>query len=48
MPPILAELVERRLGEVMHRRLDDEPVVVLQGPRAVGKSTLLRAERARR
>jgi predicted AAA+ superfamily ATPase len=42
MSAILSEIVERRLSEVVHRRLGDEPVVVLQGPRAVGKSTLLR------
>jgi len=43
MPAILSEIIERRLGEVVRLRLDDEPVVVLQGARAVGKSTLLRA-----
>ncbi|MGA2164471.1 MAG: ATP-binding protein [Solirubrobacteraceae bacterium] len=42
MPAILNRLVERRLGEVALRRMDEEPVIVLQGPRAVGKSTLLR------
>ncbi len=40
---MLSKIVERRLGEVVRRRLDVEPVVVLEGPRAVGKSTLLRA-----
>lgn len=39
---VLGGIVERRLGEVVDRRMDDEPVIVLQGPRAVGKSTLLR------
>jgi len=48
VPAILSEIVDRRLGEVVRRRLDDEPVVVLQGPRAVGKSTLLRALAASR
>jgi hypothetical protein len=38
----LSELVARRLGAVVEQRMCDEPVVVLQGPRAVGKSTLLR------
>ncbi len=36
-------LVPRRLLEVVRRRLLDEPVVALQGPRTVGKSTLLGA-----
>lgn len=48
MPAILSKIVDRRLGEVACRRLEDEPVVVLQGPRAVGKSTLLRALAASR
>ncbi len=48
MPAILSEIVDRRLGEVVRRRLDDESVVVLQGPRAVGKSTLLQALAASR
>jgi predicted AAA+ superfamily ATPase len=42
MQAILDKLVERRLGEVALRRMSEEPVIVLQGPRAVGKSTLLR------
>jgi uncharacterized protein len=42
MAAVLAKLVERRLGEVALRRMGEEPVIVLQGPRAVGKSTLLR------
>jgi predicted AAA+ superfamily ATPase len=42
MSAVLSEIVERRLGAVVERRMRDEPVVVLQGPRAVGKSTLLR------
>jgi predicted AAA+ superfamily ATPase len=48
MVTILDEIVERRLDEVVRRRLEDESVVVLQGPRAVGKSTLLRALAASR
>lgn len=35
-------LVDRRLFRVALARLDDEPVLALQGPRTVGKSTLLR------
>ncbi len=42
MSATLTKLIERRLGEVVLRRMSDEPVIVLQGPRAVGKSTLLR------
>ncbi len=42
MSAILSEIVERRLGGVVERRMHDESVIVLQGPRAVGKSTLLR------
>jgi predicted AAA+ superfamily ATPase len=36
-------LIDRRLNEVVRRRLGEEPVVALQGPRTVGKSTLLQA-----
>jgi len=39
----IAEMIERRLTGVVQRRLQEEPVVALQGPRTVGKSTLLRA-----
>lgn len=35
-------LVERFLVPTVHRRMEEEPVVVLVGPRSVGKSTLLR------
>lgn len=35
-------LVERFLLPTIRRRMEEEPVVVLVGPRAVGKSTLLR------
>ena len=34
-------IVVRRLLEVASNRLEDEPVIALQGPRTVGKSTLL-------
>jgi len=37
----LAGLAERRLVDVVEARLAEEPVVVLNGPRTVGKSTLL-------
>jgi predicted AAA+ superfamily ATPase len=40
-------LIERRIEEVAKRRLDDEPVLALHGPRAVGKTTLLRTLAAR-
>jgi predicted AAA+ superfamily ATPase len=41
MREVLTGLAERRLGEVVEARLAEEPVVVLNGPRTVGKSTLL-------
>jgi predicted AAA+ superfamily ATPase len=37
----LTGLAERRLADVVKTRLAEEPVVVLNGPRTVGKSTLL-------
>jgi uncharacterized protein len=37
----LDHVVTRRLHDVVHDRLAVEPVLILQGPRAVGKSTLL-------
>jgi uncharacterized protein len=40
VPPITG-LLTRRLFEIAVDRLQDEPVIALQGPRAVGKSTLL-------
>jgi uncharacterized protein len=43
----LTGLADRRLGEVLEARLAEEPVIVLNGPRTVGKSTLL-AELGRR
>jgi predicted AAA+ superfamily ATPase len=39
--PRISGLVSRRLTEVTLDRLEDEPVIALQGPRTVGKSTLL-------
>ena len=41
------DLVDRRIVDVALARLSDEPVVLLEGPRTVGKSTALR-ELARR
>jgi uncharacterized protein len=38
----LRGLVGRRLSPIALERLQDEPVLLLQGPRAVGKSTILR------
>lgn len=43
MQPVLSKVVKRRLGEVVRRRMATEPVIILHGPRAVGKSTLLGA-----
>lgn len=37
------QLLTRRLERVVLERMADEPVVVLSGPRTVGKSTLLRS-----
>ncbi|HET8862323.1 MAG TPA: ATP-binding protein [Solirubrobacterales bacterium] len=39
----LRQLLSRRVEHVARERLLDEPVIALQGPRAVGKTTLLRA-----
>ncbi len=36
-------LVPRRLARIVASRMAAEPVVLLQGPRSVGKSTLLRS-----
>ena len=41
MRGVLTGLARRRLGQVVEARLAEEPVVVLNGPRTVGKSTLL-------
>ena len=37
----ISHIVKRRLLEVASERLEDEPVIALQGPRTVGKSTML-------
>jgi uncharacterized protein len=42
-PARLNRHVPRRLEGVVRSRMADEPVIALQGPRAVGKTTLLRA-----
>jgi predicted AAA+ superfamily ATPase len=39
----ISSIVTRRLLEIANERLEDEPVVALQGPRTVGKSTVLAA-----
>ena len=41
MREVLTGLVERRLVDVAAARFAEEPVLVLNGPRTVGKSTLL-------
>jgi len=38
----LRKHVVRRLEKLVSERLQDEPAIALQGPRSVGKSTLLR------
>jgi hypothetical protein len=35
-------MTERRVLNIVHALVEDEPVVALHGPRSVGKSTLLR------
>lgn len=42
MVATLTGLVPRRASAVALDRLRDDPVLLLQGPRSVGKSTLLR------
>lgn len=42
MGAVLSTIVNRRLSQTVRDRMTVEPVVVLEGPRAVGKSTLLR------
>lgn len=37
----MAELISRRLSPVLRQRLEETPVLLLEGPRSVGKSTLL-------
>ena len=41
MREVLSGLAKRRLADVMAARFAEEPVLVLHGPRTVGKSTLL-------
>jgi len=41
MREVLTGLAERRLADVAEARFAEEPVLVLNGPRTVGKSTLL-------
>ena len=41
--PIPPPLTPRRLGGILDTLTNDEPVIALHGPRAVGKSTMLRA-----
>lgn len=38
----MVRMYERRILDVVYRRIRTTPVVILEGPRAVGKSTLLR------
>jgi predicted AAA+ superfamily ATPase len=38
----LRHLVDRAIAPVVEARMADEPVILLEGPRSVGKSTLLR------
>ena len=42
MDQVLTGIVPRRLHAVAENRFREEPVLLLQGPRSVGKSTLLR------
>ncbi len=42
MEPRLDRIADRRLASVALERFEEEPVLLLQGPRSVGKSTLLR------
>lgn len=37
----MSSLISRRLGPILRQRLDETPVLLLEGPRSVGKSTLL-------
>ena len=39
----MTALIKRRLDDIVRRRMAESPVVLLQGPRSVGKSTLLQA-----
>lgn len=40
--PLILGPIRRRVRQVLEDRLIDEPVIALQGPRSVGKSTILR------
>ena len=42
MPELSGRMVARRLLPLARERMVDDPVVLLEGPRSVGKSTLLR------
>lgn len=42
-PPLPSRTIDRRLLAVVVKRMRDEPVLALKGPRSVGKSTLLSA-----
>ncbi|MCY4493208.1 MAG: AAA family ATPase, partial [Acidimicrobiaceae bacterium] len=39
----MGRLIQRRVQGIARQRITESPVVLLQGPRSVGKSTLLRA-----
>lgn len=39
----MEKLIQRRIHDIARQRMAESPVVLLQGPRSVGKSTLLRA-----
>ena len=39
----MAATIARRLEEIVRLRMDEIPVVLVQGPRSVGKTTLLRS-----
>ncbi|WP_420446679.1 ATP-binding protein [Candidatus Poriferisodalis sp.] len=39
----MTTLIERRIEDIAQQRMGENPVLLLQGPRTVGKSTLLRA-----
>ena len=42
MPEQISNMVSRRVQTIVRDRMTDEPVILLEGPRSVGKSTLLR------
>lgn len=43
MPSLLTKIVERRLNQIVRDRMTQEPVILIQGPRTVGKSTVLKS-----